>query len=75
MAYHTNAGPAYGTLRLGAGSGALDVTKGLTSIILFGTATEIVSGQGGIALWQPTVHGVELPGLYVVLDHELWSAR
>jgi hypothetical protein len=73
MAYHTNAGPAYGALCPGAGPGALDVTKGITSVILFGTATEIVWGQGGVSLWRPTVHSVELPGLYVVLDREFRS--
>ena len=75
MHYHTNAGPAYGALRPGAGPCTLDVTTGIASIILFGTATEVVSGQGGVALWRPTVHSIELPGLYVVLDREFLSAR
>jgi hypothetical protein len=75
MAYHTNAGPAYGTLRCGAGPGALDVTKGISSGMLFGTATEVGWVQGGVSLWRPTVHGVELPGLYVVVDREFFPPR
>ena len=75
MAFHTNAGPAYGALCFRAGSGALDATKRITSVVLFGAATEIVWPQGGGSLWRPTVHGVELPGLYVVIDRDFWSAR
>jgi hypothetical protein len=75
MAYHTNAGPAYGALCGRAGSGAVDATLRITGVVLFGTATEIVSPHGGASLWRPTVHGVELPGLYVVIDRDFWSAR
>ena len=74
MACHTNAGPAYGGLCCRAGSGAIDATKRIISLVLFGAATEIVWPQGGASLWRPTVHGVELPGLYIVIDREFWPA-
>jgi hypothetical protein len=36
------------------------------------TDRDAAGGLGGVALWRLTVHGVEVPGRWVVCDREFW---
>jgi hypothetical protein len=39
---------------------------------LIGMALSVGWGEGGVSLWRLTVHGVEVPGRWIVVDREFW---
>ncbi len=75
MTYFTNVGPASGTLRYYAAPGAIDVLESRDDSTRIGMALPVRNDTAGVTLWRLTVHGAELPGLYVVVDREFVPAK
>lgn len=75
MAYFTNVGPDSGALRYYAAPGAIDVLSSRDDSIRVGMALPVRNDATGVTLWRLTVHGAELPGLYVVVDREFRPAQ
>jgi hypothetical protein len=38
-------------------------------------ALEVGWGEGGVSIWKLTVHGVEIPGRWIVVGREFWPAH
>jgi hypothetical protein len=75
VTYFTNVGPASGTLRYYAAPGAIDVLKSRDDSTRIGMALPVRNDTAGVTLWRLTVHGAELPGLYIVVNREFAPAQ
>jgi hypothetical protein len=70
MAYHTNVGPLSGPLLSSAGYLAIRVLQARQAHTPIGVALVAGQDQNGWSLWRLTIDGIELPGLYVVINRE-----
>jgi hypothetical protein len=70
LRYFANCGPVRGPALYGQLPGAIGVLEALDNHMPIGMAL----GQGpddfGVAMWRLSVHGAEVPGLWIILDRE-----
>jgi hypothetical protein len=74
MAYFTNIGPVKGPYLDRDATAAIGVLGALDKPFPIGMALPIGPNDARVALWRLIVRGVELPGLFVVLDRQFWPA-
>jgi hypothetical protein len=75
MFYFTNAGPTTGPILWRDGYAALSELRARDDHRPIGMALEVGWGEGGASLWKLTVHGVEVPGRWIVVGREFWPAH
>ena len=77
VAYYTNIGPKRGPYlyRDAKYAGAIGVLRARDDHMPIGMAIPGRWDDDGAALWKLTVHGVELEGLWVVVDREFRPAQ
>jgi hypothetical protein len=72
MGYYADAGPWSGPIRWSDGFHAIGVLESRDADIPVGRALGCGWGPGGVALWRLIVHGVAVPGRWVVVSREYW---
>ena len=69
MEYFTNAsGP--GPVRYGQLPGSIGVLEAPDKPMPIGMALQIGRTEGGLAVWQLTIDGADVPGRWVIVDRE-----
>jgi hypothetical protein len=61
---------AAGPIRYGQFPFSIGVLEARDKPMPIGMAPEVNRTEDGLALWKPTVHGVEVPGRWVIVDRE-----
>jgi hypothetical protein len=74
MPYFTNIGPKSGPIPYRDGHDAIGVLQARDDHRPIGMALEVGWGEGGVSLWELTVHGDEMPGSWIVVGREFWPA-
>jgi hypothetical protein len=75
MAFYTNVGPVSGPLLAGAGYFIIRVLPAPQAQTPIGTALATSQDEQDVQLWSVKVHGILVPGLWIVVDREFWPAR
>jgi hypothetical protein len=75
MSYHANVGPAQGPLLHRDAPGVIGVLEALDKPMPIGMALCVGWGPGRVAMWKLSVHGVDVPDLWVVIDREFVPAH
>lgn len=70
MTYFTDAGPKSGPIRWELRIDALGVLESRDDHTPIGMALAFGMDEQRRSLWRLTVHGVELPGVFIVVDRE-----
>jgi hypothetical protein len=72
MPYFANLGPRSGPVLGDTALYAIAVLRAREDDAPIGEAVAAGRDNDGLALWQLTIDGAELPGLWVVVDREFW---
>ena len=75
MAYFTNIGPRRGPILHEHRLGAIGVTAGLVDPRPIGMALGWYWDDQGRETYKLTIHGAEVPGLWIVVDREFHPAQ
>ena len=75
MAYFTNIGFFRGPYLVRDTTSAIDILEAPDKMVPIGTGIPVGSDGDGVVLRRVTVHGAEVPGLWVVIDREFRPAR
>jgi hypothetical protein len=70
MSYYSDTGPKSGPILWRDHYGAIGVLEARDADIPIGLALGCGFGWDGVALWKLTVHGVEVPGRWLVHSRE-----
>jgi hypothetical protein len=74
MAYYTNIGPHSGPILGRHCFVAIGVLRAPDDRAPIGMALAIGRDDAEVEVWELTVRGVELPGRWIVVGREFWSA-
>jgi transcriptional regulator with XRE-family HTH domain len=74
LLYFAGLGPRYGPFGHDAGFYAIPILEAREDRAPVGEAVVVGDYMDGLALWQLTIDGTDLPGLCVVIDGEFWPA-
>jgi hypothetical protein len=75
MSYFANIGPRSGPILGRYRLVAIVVLEAPDDLTPVGLAVAIGRTDDEVEVWEPTIRGVELPGLWVAVDRELRPAR
>ena len=70
MRFFATAGPLVGPVRHDDTTRTIDVFEALDAIMPVGIAVRAGRNAEGVAVWRLTVHGDDVPGRWVIIDHE-----
>jgi hypothetical protein len=70
MRFFATVGPLVGPVRHDDPPGTIDVFEALDDIMPVGIAVRAGQDTKGGAVWWLTVHGDDVPGRWVIIDHE-----
>jgi hypothetical protein len=73
--YYTNIGPRSGPILCRHGFHAPGVLRARDDHAPIGLALPVGRDDDPVELWRLTVHGVELPGRFIVVDREFQPAQ
>jgi hypothetical protein len=73
--YFTNSGPKSGAILSGHRLHAIGVLESRTNLIPIGLALPIGRDDDVVEPWRLIVHGVEVPGRWIVVDRKFIRVR
>jgi hypothetical protein len=72
MGYYADVGPKTGPILWKHGHHAIAVLESPSNHVPIGMALGCGWGAGGVHVWRLVVHGVEVPGRWIVVGREFW---
>ena len=70
MRYYTNCGPVSGPALYRQLPGAIGVLEAPDNNVSVGLALGLGPDDGGIAVWELSVHGAAVPGRFIIINRE-----